>query len=189
MLDHGLVRFAVREYDPEVGRWQSRDPILFAGGDTSLHGYVVNDPVNWVDPGGLVAWAPVAIGLWAAVEVGLALYDFYDAGVTLLDPCVSATEKTIAVGLALLGAIEPGGGYGALDDVGREVVYRTRKALGSDGAISRHIIEKVDGEVVSITHQVERGGEIVHQHQRHIGRYGSEREFPVEWIQYPDIFE
>ncbi|KHD87980.1 MAG: hypothetical protein OM95_10635, partial [Bdellovibrio sp. ArHS] len=49
----GLVRFGARDYDPEVGRWTSKDPILFAGGDTNLYGYVANDPVNWVDPDGL----------------------------------------------------------------------------------------------------------------------------------------
>lgn len=41
-----------RDYDPETGRWLSKDPIGFAGGDTNLFGYVANDPVNWVDPEG-----------------------------------------------------------------------------------------------------------------------------------------
>ena len=48
------MRFGVRDYDAEVGRWTAADPILFAGGDTNLYGYVLNDPVNWIDPGGLV---------------------------------------------------------------------------------------------------------------------------------------
>ena len=30
----------------------SKDPILFAGGDTNLYGYVFNDPVNLIDPSG-----------------------------------------------------------------------------------------------------------------------------------------
>ena len=41
------------QYDPETGRWLSKDPILFGGGDTNVFGYVANDPVNWVDPSGL----------------------------------------------------------------------------------------------------------------------------------------
>src|SRR5262249_44168338 len=49
----GLVRFGARDYDPQTGRWTSKDPILFAGGDTNLYGYVLNDPVNFVDPAGL----------------------------------------------------------------------------------------------------------------------------------------
>ncbi|NUN04477.1 MAG: hypothetical protein HUU57_01835, partial [Bdellovibrio sp.] len=36
-------------YDPSVGRWLTKDPILFDGGDTNLYGYVANDPVNWID--------------------------------------------------------------------------------------------------------------------------------------------
>lgn len=49
----GLVHFGAREYDPDIGQWTSRDPILFAGGDTNLYGYVLNDPVNLIDPSGL----------------------------------------------------------------------------------------------------------------------------------------
>lgn len=51
--DTGLVRFGYRDYDPEVGRWTAKDPIDFAGGDSDLYGYVLNDPVNFVDPWGL----------------------------------------------------------------------------------------------------------------------------------------
>ena len=51
--DTGLVRFGARDYDPDTGRWTAKDPILFAGGDANLYGYVQNDPVNWVDPFGL----------------------------------------------------------------------------------------------------------------------------------------
>ncbi len=50
--DTGLVRFGYRDYDPDIGRWTAKDPILFAGGDTDLYGYVLNDPVNFVDPTG-----------------------------------------------------------------------------------------------------------------------------------------
>ena len=41
-FDHetGLVRFGARDYDAEVGRWLSKDLILFAGGDTNFYGYV-----------------------------------------------------------------------------------------------------------------------------------------------------
>ena len=50
----GLVRFGARDYDPDTGRWTSRDPMLFGGGDTNLYGYVLADPVNWIDPTGYV---------------------------------------------------------------------------------------------------------------------------------------
>jgi RHS repeat-associated protein len=48
-----LVRFGVRDYDAATGRWTAKDPILFAGSDTNLYGYVVNEPVNRIDPSGL----------------------------------------------------------------------------------------------------------------------------------------
>ena len=50
--DTGLVRFGARDYDPNTGRWTSKDPILFNGGDENLYGYCVGDPVNLVDPTG-----------------------------------------------------------------------------------------------------------------------------------------
>lgn len=48
----GLVRFGARDYDAETGRWTTRDPILFGGGQTNLYVYVENDPVNTADPDG-----------------------------------------------------------------------------------------------------------------------------------------
>ena len=56
--DTRLVRFGARDYDAEVGRWTAKDPIRFAGGDTNLYGYVVNDPVNLIDPLGLQRFTP-----------------------------------------------------------------------------------------------------------------------------------
>ncbi|RMD84172.1 MAG: RHS repeat protein, partial [Candidatus Dadabacteria bacterium] len=50
--DTGLTRFGDRDYDGFTGRWTSKDPIGFRGGDTNLYGYVLGDPVNWKDPVG-----------------------------------------------------------------------------------------------------------------------------------------
>ena len=51
--DTKLTHFGAREYDAELGRWTSSDPISFAGGDSNLYGYVLQDPVNLIDPTGL----------------------------------------------------------------------------------------------------------------------------------------
>ncbi|MCK5098714.1 MAG: RHS repeat-associated core domain-containing protein, partial [Desulfobacteraceae bacterium] len=51
--DTNLVRFGYRDYDPDIGRWTAKDPILFAGGDSDLFGYCLSDPINAVDPEGL----------------------------------------------------------------------------------------------------------------------------------------
>ena len=49
----GLYYYRARYYDPTIGRFISRDPISFAGGDVNLYGYVQNNPVNKKDPFGL----------------------------------------------------------------------------------------------------------------------------------------
>jgi len=51
--DTGLVHFGARDYDPAIGRWTMKDPILFAGGSPDLYVYAANDPVNNADPTGL----------------------------------------------------------------------------------------------------------------------------------------
>ena len=48
-----LTRFGARDYDPTTGRWTTKDPILFKGGDTNLYSYVFANPVNFIDPSGL----------------------------------------------------------------------------------------------------------------------------------------
>jgi len=51
--DTKLVRFGARDYDAEVGRWTSKDPVLFYGGDINLYNYSVSNPINTSDPEGL----------------------------------------------------------------------------------------------------------------------------------------
>ena len=50
--DTKLTKFGARDYSASVGRWNSKDPILFAGGDTNLYRYVIGDPINYFDPKG-----------------------------------------------------------------------------------------------------------------------------------------
>jgi RHS repeat-associated protein len=60
--DTQLTRFGFRDYDAVSGRWTSKDPIKFTGGDTNLFGYVFNDPVNFIDENGLIApWVVTGI--------------------------------------------------------------------------------------------------------------------------------
>ncbi|MDO9183630.1 MAG: RHS repeat-associated core domain-containing protein [Bacteriovorax sp.] len=53
--DTKLVRFGLRDFDSEIGRWNSKDVIRFKAGDTNLYGYTFADPVNWIDPSGKIA--------------------------------------------------------------------------------------------------------------------------------------
>ncbi len=91
--DTGLVRFGARDYDPDVGRWTAVDPILFAGGDTNLYGYVLNDPVNSLD---LEGTAKLGLGIGGSFFYGgaggyaggIIGFDFSDRGIRL---CVQIT--------------------------------------------------------------------------------------------------
>jgi RHS repeat-associated protein len=49
----GLNLSYYRGYNAGTGRWTSRDPIAERGG-LNLYGYVGDDPINWVDPLGLL---------------------------------------------------------------------------------------------------------------------------------------
>lgn len=51
--DTGLLRFGARDYDPSVARWTAKDPLGINAGDPNLYAYVLNDPVNLLDPLGL----------------------------------------------------------------------------------------------------------------------------------------
>jgi RHS repeat-associated protein len=51
--DTGLVRFGARDYDAEIGRWTTKDPIGFRGRDTNLFSYTGNDAINNTDAYGL----------------------------------------------------------------------------------------------------------------------------------------
>jgi RHS repeat-associated protein len=72
----GLMRFGARDYDPVTGRWTSKDPIRFKGGDSNLYGYVLNDPINLLDPNGLIT--VVEIGVVVALGWGILKgYEFF----------------------------------------------------------------------------------------------------------------
>ncbi len=68
--DTKLTRFGYRDYDAQTGKWTAKDPIGFNGGDTNLYGYVLGDPVDFVDPRGKNAGAILVGG---AIVVGIAV--------------------------------------------------------------------------------------------------------------------
>jgi RHS repeat-associated protein len=50
----GLSYYRARYYQPRLQRFIAEDPIGFYGGDTNLYAYIFNDPLNWIDPWGLM---------------------------------------------------------------------------------------------------------------------------------------
>lgn len=82
----GLSLAQFRAYDPNLGRWLSRDPMFdsdetgqlatrLPGEAANLHGYARNNPMLYRDPNGEAA--VIAIPLLPAVGAGLALYAMY----------------------------------------------------------------------------------------------------------------
>ena len=69
--DTNLVHFGYREYDPQTGKWTAKDPIDFSGGDSNLYGYVLGDPVGFIDPSGEFG---IAGGAYGAVSGAIGGY-------------------------------------------------------------------------------------------------------------------
>jgi RHS repeat-associated protein len=54
----GLYFYRARYYDPKAGRFITKDPIGFAGGDYNLYAYVGNNPLSAIDPSGTELISP-----------------------------------------------------------------------------------------------------------------------------------
>lgn len=88
--DTGLVRFGARDYDAETGRWTSKDPVGFVGG-TNTYGYCRSNPVNLVDPTGLltevIIWDPEGFGAGSfghvSVNIDGTSYSFGPGGIDI----------------------------------------------------------------------------------------------------------
>jgi len=78
---------------------------------------------------------------------------------------------------------------GAVRSAGNTLETIVRRTLGADGASSAHLVERdATGKAVSITQRVvDQAGRILHQHQTHIGASGRPRQFPDEWVLFPEI--
>jgi RHS repeat-associated protein len=87
----GLYYYRARYYLPSTQRFISEDPLGFLGGDTNLYGYVLNNPVNFVDSSGLyteiIVWQPVGWGSSSFGHVSVVIngvsYSFGPSGWTV----------------------------------------------------------------------------------------------------------
>lgn len=181
--------------------------------DFNLYAYVGNDPLNGTDHTGkfndklmmeamekaaeryikagvttqLDGPEPfVADAVGAAIAIATTVVLAVDVGKAILSdpdktPADSSTERATRVEQA------EGRDSTATTTPTTSTETITRPTLGADGATSSHIIERDDkGNTISVTHQVNKDGEVVHQHQTHIGTEGGRRQFPDEWVEYPE---
>ncbi len=137
--DHhsGFVRFGARDYDPGTGRWTTKDPVKFNGGDTNLYGYVLNDPVNLVDPEGQAPVVPIVTAAVGAIVGGIS------GGIHAADSG-SNVFTGVARGLVVGGTtgLFGGAGYGSV---------RASLSLRLDGSRWSSMISSTFGSLIGNT--------------------------------------
>ncbi len=120
----GLILCTHRHYDPQQGRFLTRDPMGYGGG-INLYSYVQNNPANAWDPLGLCGGDDGEPGFWDAVGSGLNVgvkatasalsFGLYDGGDAKCDPDFGTSKKLAGVGRdALILAATAGTGEGAV---------------------------------------------------------------------------
>lgn len=98
----GLHLTMFRAYDAQTGRWLSRDPLGEEAG-MNLYAYVGGDPVNGVDPLGLINWT----------NAGVATAGIVGNGITVAGGVAIATATGVTgVGAVGGGLIAANGAYG-----------------------------------------------------------------------------
>ncbi|GAA2018275.1 RHS repeat-associated core domain-containing protein [Catenulispora yoronensis] len=95
----GLTTIGAREYEPDTGRFISRDPVFSSDGAQNIGGYTYsgNDPVNKTDPTGLF-WGSSWIKKHAKAIVAVTVV------VAVVTVAVVAAPVAVAAGMAALNA-------------------------------------------------------------------------------------
>lgn len=57
-----------------MGRWASKDPILFDAGDANLYGYVYNNTINYIDSSGTICNVSQSTGLMICTDSASSVY-------------------------------------------------------------------------------------------------------------------
>lgn len=91
-----------RYYNPQTGRYLTPDPIGLEGG-INPYGYVDNNPVNAIDPLGLISWKGSSLQVSAVSLVGGTFIRY-----ELESECINGKKAKIIVW-----AVGPSGGIGA----------------------------------------------------------------------------
>jgi RHS repeat-associated protein len=111
--ENGLLYMRARYYDPEVGRFISKDPIGILGG-LNLYGYVQNNPVNGIDPEGRAAFLYHFIdGFRAGRAMGMGVGESLKLGLATMMPDFNYLKSTPEAHATRL---DPGGSPGEAID-------------------------------------------------------------------------
>lgn len=93
----GFTYLRARYYDPETGRFLSRDPlpgIPGLPGSQNRYPYALGNPTNWTDPSGLCAWRVPCPGVIkdAGKAVGNVAEEGWESAVQTFGPPVLCSE-------------------------------------------------------------------------------------------------
>ncbi|MBC7804522.1 MAG: hypothetical protein H7145_00025 [Akkermansiaceae bacterium] len=107
----GLIRMGVRDYAPVLGRFVSRDPAGFAGGQ-NLYAYCSGDPVNFYDPDGQMPHVLAMALIGAAVNGAAECFQAYMSGARGMDLVKAFARGALkgAISGAAIGLLGPAAG-------------------------------------------------------------------------------
>jgi RHS repeat-associated protein len=144
--DTRLIRFGARDYDPEVGRWTTKDPIGIAG-STNVYAYVNNDPLSYVDPmgywtvgGGVSGVVGISLGPYPGGFFSASVGGFYNsngtAGVALQFAPMAGQGAVVEGGPYVSGDIKGSPSPSGNSGVKRHMTGHVEAGGGADGALS-----------------------------------------------------
>ena len=138
-VDTGLTRFGARDYEPQRGRWTSKDTIRMRGGDANLYSYVLDDPVNLYDSNGQLFAVAEVVGAAIGGAVNSAAY----ATAQLIKyhgnfHCISGRDLAVAFGVGFAA------GFFATDTLGASIAV----AAGAN-TVQYAAIQTVHGRTVT----------------------------------------
>lgn len=137
----GLYFYRARYYDPMEGRFISKDPIGFAGGDVNVYNYVGGNPVNYTDPSGRFGiGAVIGIGIGMVQGASGALAQNGSLGSILLSASLGGVEG------AVLGFLDPTDGVltialasglvGATSNYAGQLIAKSTEPCGENNTIN-----------------------------------------------------
>jgi RHS repeat-associated protein len=201
----GLVNFRMRWYDPETGRWLSKDPIGLSGG-LNLYAFCGNTPISLVDAFGLNWWDatkrfgsdaingyvrgdfiedPNLANSIGAIAAGFTpiwgqISDARDTMVNVVNvwdhPCDSDAWK--ALGMCCVGWIP---GFGDAAKGGSKLYKGARKAAKST---NRRANKQIDDIAKKFGIDRNRFGEYIHGSKDGVGRGGADN---FTWPELEDL--
>ncbi len=152
-----LTRY--RAYDPELGRWLSRDPLEFNLGfpaeflpeGSNLYAYVGNNPANYTDKDGQFAWfgatigAGISFGTQFAANGGLgAIMDGDWSKVWQSTKCVDYADVAISAGMGALGLSAGKNAFQAAKGI--RAAHQARKGRHLTNYLKEEAIESAKNE-------------------------------------------